>query len=390
MRGKISIPIQLKHLYIMHRLNYVSIFRKDEYLMGVPMNTELLTMLFGKGSDVKNVLKTLERFKFIVKVRDAKLNEYSASYKLHESIANDKVNHHDFCASDSALMKKIKEHNDEIKSFTGQLEMLNKYISLNELGKSYLEKKYGILSNEVDFFVEPSDIGIKAIYSGHYYSKRPDVKSRVYTNLTSLPREHRKYVNINGKPMLMTDISNSQILLTVPLLHKYWAKISGVGLFNLPEDVRIFQRLAESGMFYETIAASVGVNFLNSDERGEFKKKVFAEVWFSKNSNRMTAIKKAFKKEFPNVFDIICKLKEKKHNEFAIKLQKFEASILVDTVWKTMYKLGKIVFTLHDAIICNNEEDLFFAERLIESELLKFGLVPKFKREDEEIYQLAA
>jgi len=382
--------MQLKHLYIIHRLNYVSIFKKDEYSKGVAMSTKLLTRLFGKGKDVKIILNTLERFKFIIKVRNSRSNEYSTTYRLHESIASEPIYQPDFDTSDSALIRKLEEHNNDVKSFKDQLKILKEHVSVNALGKDYFKQKYGTVQNELNFAVEPSDFGLKTILNGNFFATRPDIKSRVYTNLTSLSRNHRKYVEIKGKPMLMTDISNSQILLTVPLLHKYWAKKSGLGLLNLPDDINTFQKLAESGKFYEVIADRAGINFCNYDDRNAFKKKVFAEIWFSKNSNRMTVIKKAFKSQFPFVFDIIWKLKEVKHNEFAIKLQQFEASILVDKVWKKMYKLGKIVLTLHDAIICNNTADLELAEKLISDEMVKYRIEPKFKREYEEILSLAA
>jgi len=388
-QGKSSIQMQLRHLYIMHRLNYVRIFRKEEYLKGVAMSTELLARLFGKGKDVKSVLSTLERFKFIVKVRGAKFNEYSSSYKLHESIAKEPVYQPDFCSSDSALIRKLEEHNRTVKSFKEQLKILKDNVSVNALGKKYLEQKYGIIQTDLNFAVEPHDFGLKAILDGNFYAKRPDIKSRVYTNLTSLPRNHRKYIEIKSKPMLMTDISNSQILLTVPLLHKYWAKKSGIGLISLPDDINAFQKLAESGLFYEAMSTCIGLKLNNADERSDFKKKVFQEIWFSKNSKRMTAIKRAFKYQFPTVFNIICKLKEDKHNEFAIKLQQFEASILVDKVWKKMYKLGATVLTLHDAIVCSNIADLELAEKLIRDELANYRIEPKFKRECE-YYNLAA
>ena len=388
--GKNSISMQLKYLYIIHRLNYVSIFRKDEYLRGVNMSTSLLTELFGKGSEVKVILSMLEKFQFIMKIKAAKLNMNSASYKLHESISNERVLMHDLSASDSALIHKLEEHNKDAKLFRKQLEMLNSYVSLNGLGEEYFIKKYGSDSHTENFAVERSDLALKTILDGKFFAVRPDIKSRVYTNLTSLPRVHRHFVSINSKPMMMTDISNSQILLTVPLLHKYWAERSGSGLINLPDDVYAFQKLAETGKFYEAMSNYVGLTLNCAEERNNFKKKVFREIWFARNNNRVTAIKKTFRYKFPTVFDIIWKIKENKHNEFAIKLQRFEASILVDSVWKEMSKLGKIVFTLHDAIICNNEEDLFLAETLIESKLLKFGLVPKFKREVEKVYQMAA
>lgn len=389
-QGKRSTPIQIKHMYIVHHINHSRIFKKDKYANGVPMNSEVLTRLFGKGSEVKNVLKRLEEFNFIVKVRNGKLGVCSARYVLHDSIQNEKVLQVDFNSLDSALIAKLENHNSDIKSFDKQLQMLKNHVSINALGKEYFKIKYGMIRNDISFAVEPLDLGLKAIYDGNFFASRPNIKSRVYTNLTSLSRNHRKYVEINGKPMLMTDISNSQILLTVPLLHNYWAKKSGKGLINLPNDVNDFQKLAETGKFYEKIAKCAGITFNNDNDRNTFKKKVFEEIWFSKNSEHLPAIKKAFKYQFPTAFDIIWKLKEEKYNEFAIKLQQFEASILVDKVWKKMYSLGRTIFTLHDAIICNSVTDLELAEKLIRNEMVKYRIEPMFKREHEEFNPVTA
>ncbi|MBC8988405.1 hypothetical protein H9X96_21860 [Pedobacter sp. N36a] len=388
--GRDSTSIQIKYMYVVNRLNYVKQFKKDVYAEGVPMNTEILTELFGKGSDVKNILKKLEEFKFIIKVKDSKFRQNSACYLLHPTIEVENVLQVDFNELDSALINKVDAHNKSMNCFKNQLLALKNHVSLNHLGKEYLKRKYDLIQDGCNTAVEPSDFGLKAIHDGKFFAIRPDIKSRVYTNFTSLSRCHRKYIEINGGPMLMTDISNSQILLTVPLLHRYWAKKSGVGLTNLPQDVNAFQVLAESGAFYECMANCIGLKFYNADERGAFKKQIFREIWFSKNSKRMTKIKKAFKNQFPTVFKIIWELKNEKHNEFAIKLQQFEASILIDKVWKKMYKLGKIVFTLHDAIICSSVSDLELAEKFIQDEMEKYRIKPKFKREHEEFINVAA
>lgn len=392
--GKTTISKEIKYLYIIHRINHDKVFKNNIYHTGVSLSTEILVNLFGNGSEVQEVLNYLQRNSFIQKVKNHTYGFECSKYVLHASIANEKVYHIDFAEHDSALIRKLRNHSYERGCFTKQLSILENKIKLNDSGINYLEKKYGkIPQNLSNYEVEPIDISLIMIYCKNFFSIRPDNKSRVYTNLTSLPRVHRDFISLNNNPLLITDISNSQILLTVPLLHSYWAKNSGKGLINLPQDVKDFQILAESGLFYEELANFIGLSFSNAIDRNNFKKKVFEEIWFSSNSSRSTAIKKEFKKKFPNVFFIISELKKLKPNEvnkltikkphrsFPIHLQRFEASIVIDKVWKSMIKTGKNVLTLHDAIICSESEDLNIAEELLRKELFKYRLNPKFKRE---------
>jgi hypothetical protein len=381
-KGKQSLTLEIKHYYILHRLNYYYVLRKEAYIKGIPFSSKVLTDLFGRSSDVKNVMRYLISNCLIKKVRYHIAGQSSALYKLHPSIEGQQLYQIDYSATDSALIKALEMRSDDTKCFKKQLTIMQNKVSLNSAGIAYLKNKYGVLPlSDGILAVDPMDIGLTQIFYRRFFASRPDIKSRVYTNITSLSRNHRQYISFDGQPMLMTDISNSQILLTVPLLHKFWAKKSGRGLLTLPADVNRFQTLAETGKFYEHIAKSVGKIFKNEDERSQFKREVFANIWFSKNSKRKNAIKTAFQDEFPTVYDIIWQLKAERHNEFAIKLQQFEASIMVDKVWMKMVKMNKSVLTLHDAIICSNFEDLELAEKLIDDAMVKFRLAPKFKRD---------
>lgn len=383
--GKPSLPTQIKYLYIVHHIVHFRTFKKTQYEnKGVPLNAALLTKLFGTGAEVKQILMHLQEMNFIIKVRNTVYKEKSAVYKLHENLESATVFKFTFDANDSKLISKVIEHNKQSQiPNQKQLNILRNNITLNAKGIDFFECKYGLKDiTSVDIEVSPRDIILNLIRVKSFFAHRKDLKSRIYTNLTSLPRDHRDYISFDGKPMLMTDISNSQILLTVPLLISGWREISGDGgRKGLPKDIIDFQVLAESGMFYEHIAKLSNLDFKDSDERGKFKKKVFEEIWFSKVSKRKTKIKSIFVKHFPTVYRIISHFKGNNHADFAIKLQRFEASIIVNKVWEKMHKMGKKVLTLHDAIICNDEENLTIAENLIRQELSVYNISPKFKRE---------
>ena len=385
--GKSSATTVIKYYYIIHHLNYYHALRRDTYMKGVPMNSTLLTELFSTSSIVSEVMRYLISNKFIRKVKTHQPGEKSSLYQLHENLLCEPVYQIDFDASDSALIRRLEFRANDIKYFHKQLQILKDKIRVNQFGIDYLKSKYGELPISLSqIAMDPVDVGLFHIYYGLFSATRPDLESRVYTNMTNLPRIHRPFIDFDGQPMMMTDISNSQILLTVPLLHNCWSKKSGRGLFGLPQDVTDFRLLAESGQFYEHMASQLNLSFKTESDRSEFKKRVFAEIWFSKNSNRQTKIKSVFMTTFPTVYEIIWQLKrsdpDKDHSQFAIALQRFEAKLIVDNVWMKMVKMKKCVLTLHDAIICTNREDLKLAEELIRESCLKHRINPSFKNDD--------
>lgn len=385
--GKQSLATEIKYYYIIHRLNYYHALRRETYLKGVPMSSTVLTELFSTSSTVKRVMRYLIDNQFIRKIQTHQPGVKSSLYQLHENLERERYFQIDYNGYDSALIRRLEDKANDVRYFHNQLNILKDKVTVNQLGVNYLKSKYGELPiSSSQIAMEPIDVGLFSIFYKRFFAVRPDLKSRVYTNLTNLPRLHRPFIDFDGQPMLMTDISNSQILLTVPLLLKYWSKKSGRGLFNLPQDVSEFQQLAETGMFYEHIAKQVNQMFHNDADRSQFKKKVFAEIWFSKNSNRPTKIRTNFRQTFPTVYDIIWQLKQtdptRDHSQFAIRLQQFEAELMIDTVWRKMIKMKKSVLTLHDAIICTNYEDLDLAQELIKDAFIRFKIKPTFKNDD--------
>lgn len=415
---------QYNYLYVVHKIiSHINLHKEDE--LGKKINIEYLAILFGKSnSATAEILRNLIKWKILVQSLPSKTG-CSARYLLS-------INHKDdriiiFVASilDASFIDKIIKHKEknlqEDKFILKSYNIIKSSLSVNSNGYNYLNNKYDLFGSnnnillldgypqfENDFLVSKSqllDIKKKKKLTGGYGIERRDIplflilinepickrpldrngnKSRVYNNITNLPREHRQYVNFCGKPLLMTDISNSQILLTVPMIEKPYKIYSGMGAAGIPDDVIKFKQWAESGEFYENFSKVIyHGKAITITQRKELKIMIFRVLWFGRNSRfkKWNRVKSEFIKIFPNVYKTMAALKKADYRQFSIELQRFEASIIVDKVAKKLL-VKHNVLTLHDAIVCNDDTILKEAEQLIKKAMAKYGLNPKFKRED--------
>lgn len=350
---------------------------------------------------------------FTLKTKDilskyVKINKKGFDY-LNDKYFNPKKNDFDGFFSESDYYEVMNEfnnnvNNNNIYTSTNQLNNngINNYINnnnnissssnqLNQLipkdgrvDKNFGKKlDYKRLKMSFGKTTHPRDIPLMMIYEQIFYCSRPIPNSRVYNNFTNLPRDHRRFVKFRNKPILMTDISNSQILLGVPqIIATYYD--SNPEASELPTDIIQFKELCESGQFYEALPPEHLKSSLRDPETRKFlKTKVFQEIWFNKLSKTSKKIvRRFFVKKFPTVFEMIKTIKKTNHKDFANYLQVFEAKIMVDEVASEMLKKGSIVLTLHDAIICSNQKDLAMAEKLITKAFAKYSITPSFKREN--------
>ena len=108
---------------------------------------------------------------------------------------------------------------------------------------------------------------------------RPSLKNpegRIYTTVTNLKKEFRKYLSIDGKRFIGTDICNCQPLLATILFMNYSMNVYG----ELKEDVLEYKRACEGGNeFYEYF---MDLNKMEIDDtnRKVLKGKFFGECFY--------------------------------------------------------------------------------------------------------------
>lgn len=207
---------------------------------------------------------------------------------------------------------------------------------------------------------------------------------RVYSKLSSLPTALLPFIRINGQYIQQADLKCSQFTLFANLIN-YYLNHSGVELIEkfkkkqaksfvtglvrvldnhkdeLPEEGLnttnpiindyitndVYQFLCDALLhdFYSIIKRE-----LNLPQRAHGKGIAFRTV-FSKPKPENELVRQ-FRHIYPTVIGIINEFKEKNgYNQFAIGLQRVEAEVFIDNIWKLAKKVGINCFTRHDSLV---------------------------------------
>jgi hypothetical protein len=185
---------------------------------------------------------------------------------------------------------------------------------------------------------------IKNIYNKNIYFINDDY-GRIHTNYTILKRDIRKkYLTIDGLPVVEIDIKNSQPLFLGLLLSKHMDKND--------LEYKNYISLVSNGIFYEYFLDRYGELFIN---RNDIKIMIY-KVFYGKN-NHKSKMNMLFKENFPLIYDFIKKYKEnnKSYKSLSHTLQKTESDFLFKTVIKDIHdKFPHVtLITIHDSIMCS-------------------------------------
>ena len=223
-----------------------------------------------------------------------------------------------------------------------------------------------------------------------YYFTRDD--SRLYSSITSCPRELRSLFRFNEKPFVELDQCASQPFLLLRLYqeidtpeamqeaakyHSLWDTNQNNGDFytNLIPNLKPEER--------SSIKRGLINDFLNRSDKWEIKKNDERKEWRSK-------IEEQFKCRFPILTKAIADLKSRKkaeikiktkrlHSQFAVKMQQLESIVFIDKIAAECIEKEYPIYTVHDCIGCLEEhkEDV---TRIAIKHLTEFcGFEPRFK-----------
>jgi len=209
--------------------------------------------------------------------------------------------------------------------------------------------------------------------------KYPD--GRVYTNVTNLPKEYRKYLSIDGKRFIGIDIKNSQPLLAAILFMNYSKNKYG----EIKADVAAYKEQCEAGQVYEYF---MDLNNVDHDKRKEFKHQFFGECFYSRNAavDKRKLLSFQFEEKYPTCYEALVAYKGGKdysprYIDVPITLQAIEKTIIYGTNIE-MIKQGIKCFNIFDSLYCTSMEDKNKIEKMLEEKFAAWDLRVPFKTED--------
>jgi hypothetical protein len=382
------------YVYALSTVTFSATKYKDGYQkQGAAINTQVMNKILGHENK-QRVFENLEDWGLLRMVQNYNTaSGQSRTYKLAPELEGTGTTPVIIKARDSRIIKKLEQRRLEELSddqlLRHQYDMLQHHITLSDTGLEAIKAKYRCphMTAIVDAYHHP-DVNVDAAISNvsvedediilftfltrdFFVPTRPNPRSRIYTNLSCLKRCYRDYLLLDGVPIRQTDLINSQIVFSIPVIEKALKH-------STSPDFLLYKELAQEGRMYEAIAEQAGVE-LNIENRKLFKQRFFGQIFFAKPSHRKTRIKTAFKSLFPTVTDAINTIKAADYRHFPVQLQEFEASVMLK-VLRQMIKMGINVMSIHDSIVVNHTTDLELAESLICKELQAYKVTTRFKK----------
>jgi hypothetical protein len=225
------------------------------------------------------------------------------------------------------------------------------------------------------------EIPVFNLLAKRFRISRKIARSRVYTNITNLNRDFRKYLRLNGKPLIGFDISNCQPLLAAIAFRKYSLDEFGY----LKEDVLRYQTSCETGLFYEDFMKMNKIDVTNEVERGDFKVDFFGKVFYMKEYPKPNKLKKQFIQMYPTCQEAMLRIKggynSEEFKEFAAIMTEFETFIMFESNIE-LIKRGYDVVNIFDSLYSDSEEAIEVAKELVINAFAQFDIKPKFKATD--------
>lgn len=250
-----------KYLYPIHKLYHEKLNRRGEYEeLGIRINAQTLSRAIGFNNPSK-ILNDLIKWGYIKRVQGYVSGSKSYSYKLSPYWEKAQINRvpiastrrNDFIFKLKHANKSTKERFSIVKY---QRDIFEKRVKLSYRGKAYLRYRYPRLStiidaypnnllekNYIDTQFDQTDILLLKFLFGEYFVKRTG-KSRLYSNMTSLKTEYRQFVLIDDKPIINTDLTNSQVLFGCFVIENHLKKTNKN---RLPQDFIKFKELSTQG-----------------------------------------------------------------------------------------------------------------------------------------------
>jgi hypothetical protein len=225
---------------------------------------------------------------------------------------------------------------------------------------------------------------VKSFHPDSFNFSRNKNTLRVYSKLSSLPTALLPFIRINGQYIQQADLKCSQFTLFANLIN-YYLNHSGeqlIALFHKKQAkqfvaslVKVFDKhkdeMPEAGLdtsnpeenqfitndvykfmvdallndFYKIIKSELGLP-LREHGKGIAFRTVFSKP---KPENELV---RQFRQLYPTVISIINDFKDEcGYNQFAIGLQRIEAEIFIDHIWKQAKKESINCFTRHDSLV---------------------------------------
>lgn len=253
---------------------------------------------------------------------------------------------------------------------------------------------------------------IMALENKEYKAQIDSNVHRLHSAITNIQKDYRNFLRYDGQELTAIDISNSQpFLLTILLRLEFWDRDSDayINIGHLPENIQeVFtpKLLHEIKKYLADTPEEKFVNYIREASEGhlyEFMQKkinkpdidrsrvktmtlitFFSDNRYLNQPAEDAALKRQFRRLFPEIYKLIALGKRGRKNRFACLMQSVESEIILHRCCRRIWGEGEHkvpVFTIHDSI-ATTSGNVDFVKRIMDEELtMAAGVHPSFKIE---------
>jgi hypothetical protein len=267
------------------------------------------------------------------------------------------------CKNSQFTIKLLRIRNEEIE----KLNPNNKQIYQNMISFFFdLQSAKQILDTikRPSHSYDVAKISLDKIENNDFFFTVSGKSGRIFHNYCNMKKELRSCLRDTANmPLVEIDIANSQPFFLSMIVKDF-------GLMG--NDVDLYQQLCQDGKLYDYISHKYGLT------REKIKKKMWT-LFYGKRYYKKHILDEIFLKEFPTVYAVIIKKKNESNSEFAILLQKAEASLMIDTIAPILLEKDIKFITVHDSFLVSQKDVDTVKEIMQNCFEERYGIVPMIR-----------
>lgn len=258
--------------------------------------------------------------------------------------------------------KSIFKHDDAIEKIylsklTLNKQSMHQYLAIKNLrfdsdaAREHVNKLYADQLIDVDRY-NSCVLSINNILNGRFRITQSKVCNRVYTTITSMPKELRQFIGDNeGKQLTELDFSSINAFILYRILNSISPDYESNALkIAFENELDLYRRLLSGGDFYTDFKA---VFFPNEDLTRDQVKEIVLKHWFNGMPNSRNKYRKVLIRMMPRISEVIDALKSEKYENFSTITMSMESELVNDIIYKKFIDMHPdvIMYTIFDSFL---------------------------------------
>lgn len=260
----------------------------------------------------------------------------------------------------------------EFKELQSMYIKLMSKLKLNEaVEKEFMFREKFMTQDQKD----RARVSINMFNQKRFHSNSHLLTSRQFHNISNMPKIVRKYLELDGKQLIEVDLQQSHPFLLLSFYD------------DTPEELvekSRYARFLKDHRIYDYYNQKCRRPIPNTPENQKRIKQQFLTPFFAPSKVHNSEICQLFFNDFPKLGAKIEKIKYSNYKEFALRLQKAEAYLFVERIFRRCYQENLFAITNHDSLLILSENQDKISEIIVSECRAIIEFEPKIKIKSEQ------